>query len=311
MSYTESDLRELLNDHGHGRAGREPSAHLDAIVRRGRRIRRIRRTRRAVTAGTALAFAAVAAAGLTGLLPAGAQRGERVAVAQRPVDSARVVTLGPELPETIPVVLGAPKFDLGLIHSRRFETVGAGQKVTFTPTSVYTGFSVVCDDPRALVVYRQRGRSDEPTGGSGRCGGSISGHNDKKSVPSDWLKRPQSLEVWVFPADAPVRKVAEAVNGCRPRDEKCDESAQIAALANPEVRRRLSALVGEQPGRWAVGIYDRPAPTQARTASASPTAGPSVAPTASASPTAGPSVAPTASASPAVAPTASASASKP
>ncbi|NUW30762.1 hypothetical protein HTZ77_04900 [Nonomuraea sp. SMC257] len=304
MSYNESDLRELLNEHGHGRAGREPSARLDAIVRRGRRIRR---TRRAVTAGTALAFAAVAAAGLTGLLPAGAQRGEGAAVAQQPVDSARV-TPGPELDDTMKVALGAKKFDLHLIHSQRFETVGGMQKVTFTPTSVYTGDKVVCDDPRAWVVIQYRGNGPEPIGSRGRCEGSIGGHNDELSVPSDWLKRPQSMQIWVFPGDAPVREVAEAVNGCRPRmkGKDCDEVAQSVALGNPEVRRRLSALVGEQPSRWAVGIYDRPAPS----ASAVPTGGPSVAPTATVVPTGGPTVAPTASAvptgGPTVAPTATA-----
>ncbi|NUW42929.1 hypothetical protein [Nonomuraea rhodomycinica] len=298
MTHTESDLRELLEEHAHGRAGQEPAAQFDAIVRRGRRMRR---TRRAATAGTALAVAAVAAAGLTSLLPPGTQRGEGAAVAQQPADSARVVTRGPELPGTLPVVLGARKFDLGLIQSRRFETVGVARKVTYTPTSVFTGFAVVCEDQRSWVVVSQRGKGGEPTGVSGRCAGSMSGHNDKLSVPSDWLKRPQSLQVWVFPADAPVRKAAEAVTGCRQaRGARCDEGALSGALANPEVRRRLSAMVRERPGRWAIGIYDRPAPAPAPapTASAVPSAGPSAAPTASTAPSAGPSAAPTASASP-------------
>ncbi|MEV0197511.1 hypothetical protein [Nonomuraea sp. NPDC050691] len=275
MRHTESDLRELLNEHGHERAGREPSAHLDAIVRRGRRMRR---TRRAVTAGTALACAAVAAVGVTGLLPAGPHRAEGTAVARRPVDSAQV-TPGPELDDTMRVVLGTKKFDLHLIHSQRFETVGGVQKVTFTPTSVYTGEKVICEDPRAWVVVEHRGRGGEPTGGTGRCGDGVGGHGDELSVPSGWLKRPQYLQVWVFPADAPVREVAEAVNGCRPavKGEDCDETAQSVALMNPEVRRRLSAIVGGRPGRWAIGVYDRPAPGTSVSTGPVPDNGPTVA----------------------------------
>ncbi|MGC5009168.1 hypothetical protein ACLQ2R_00230 [Streptosporangium sp. DT93] len=181
-------------------------------------------------------------------------------VAQRPVDSAQV-TPGAQLPEEFPVRLGADTFDLPLVHSQRFETEGVTWTVTFTPSSFFTGYKVVCDDPQAWVVISHQLKSGEPGGTAGRCSGSMGGHHDRLSAPSDWLKRPQSLQVWVFPADAPVREVAEAVTGCRSirKSTGCDEMAQSRALAHPKVRERLLAEIGERPGGWAVGIYDRPA----------------------------------------------------
>ncbi|GAA5068786.1 hypothetical protein HNP84_009065 [Thermocatellispora tengchongensis] len=256
MTYTESDLRRLLTERVREQDGGEPSAHLDAIVRRGRRTRR---TRRAMAAGGALALA-VAAAGLMNVLPAAQPGTGETAAAQQRADSARVER-GPELPETYAVVLGAERFDLALIHSRHFETMGVAQKVTFSPSTFSTGYKVVCDDPRAWVVTVERLKGGEPGGTAGRCDSSVGGHHDRLSAPSDWLKRPQSLQVWVFPADAPVREVAEAVTGCpvTPVSKDCDEKAQSQALMRPEVRERLSAQLGERPGRWAVGVYDRPA----------------------------------------------------
>ncbi|MEV4158668.1 hypothetical protein [Nonomuraea dietziae] len=255
MKHTESDLRRLLTVQAQERAGREPSADLDTIVRRGHRIRR---TRRAVAAGAAAAFA-VAAVGLVNGLPAGPPGPGETSVAQRPVDSAQVEP-GPKLPERFPVVLGAVRSDLSLIHSQRFETMGVARTVTFTPTSFSTGYKVVCDDPQAWVVIRGKLKGGEMGGSAGRCRESVGGHHDRLSAPSGWLKRPQSLQVWIFPADAPVREVAEAVTGCRPlgKSKGCDETAQLRELMNPEVRERLAAKVGEVPGRWAVGIYDRP-----------------------------------------------------
>ncbi|MEV4059776.1 hypothetical protein [Nonomuraea dietziae] len=255
MKHTESDLRRLLTVRVQERAGREPSADLDAIVRRGHRIRR---TRRAVTAGVAAAFAVTAVGLVNGALAGPPGPGETSA-AQRPVDSAQVEP-GPKLPETMPVVLGAVRFDLSLIDSQRFQTMGVARTVTFTPTSFSTGYKLVCDDPQAWVVIRSKLKGGEMGGSSGRCGESVGGHHDRLSAPSGWLKRPQSLQVWVFPADAPVREVAEAVTGCRPpgKSKGCDERAQSLELMNPRVRERLLAKVGEVPGRWAVGIYDRP-----------------------------------------------------
>ncbi|GAA4180426.1 hypothetical protein GCM10022252_03250 [Streptosporangium oxazolinicum] len=259
MRHTESDLRKLLTEHGGERAHHGPAVHLDAIVKRGRRTRRIRR---AVIAGTAAVFAVAAVGLVNGPLTGPSGRAETT-VAQRPVDSVQVDP-GPELPEEFPVVLGAEKIDLPLIHSQRFETEGVTWTVTFTPSSTSTGYKVVCTDPRAWVVIAQQLKSGEPGGTVGRCKDSVGGQHDRLSAPSNWLKRPQSLQVWVFPADAPVGEVAKAVTGCEPirKSKGCDEAAQSYALKSPKVRERLLAEIGEQPGRWAVGIYDRPAPAE-------------------------------------------------
>jgi len=258
MKPTETDLRKLLTDHAHVRGGGEPPARLDVIVRRGRRIRRTRRTLAASTA----AVLAVTALGLVNGLLAGPPQANVATVAQPPVDSAQVEP-GPELPGTFIVKLGAKQFDLPLLRSQRFETMGVARTVAFSPTSFSTGYKVVCDDPQAWVVTSGKTKSGEPSGTAGRCGAGGGGHHDELSAPSDWLKRPQSMRVWVFPADAPVQKVAEAVTGCPPstKSKGCDESAQSVALFHPEVLERLSAEVRERPGRWAVGIYDRPAET--------------------------------------------------
>lgn len=258
MKPTESDLRELLNEHAEAGSAGRPPAQLDAIVRRGRRMGR---TRRAVAAG-ATAAVAVTAAGLMNGLLIGSPSANVATVAQPPADSAQIEP-GPKLPEKFSVVLGAERFDLPLIHSQRFETVGVARTVTFSPTSFSTGHTVVCDDPQAWVVTEQRLKGGELGGSAERCKSSVSTHHDRLSAPSDWLERPQSLRVWVFPANAPVRQVAEAVTGCpqTPVTMGCDESAQSQALMDPEVRERLSAEAGERPGRWAVGVYDRPAKT--------------------------------------------------
>jgi hypothetical protein len=93
----------------------------------------------------------------------------------------------------------------------------------------------------------------------------VGGHHDQLSAPTDWLKKPQSLQIWVFPADAPIREVAKAVTDCKPtpksKSTECDDDESTAswALRRPEVLERLSAEVGERPGNWAVGVYDRPA----------------------------------------------------
>ncbi|UBU12482.1 hypothetical protein [Nonomuraea gerenzanensis] len=252
MSHTESDLRELLT----GRAGAQDggSARLEEIIRRGRRIRR---TRRALAAGAAaVAVTAVALIGLP--LRPGAPP-----VAQQPVNSAEIEPAVPEIPEKFEVRLGAVRFDLPLIHSERFAAMGAGT-VTFTPASTSTGWKVLCEDQRAWVVMTYRLKSEVLSGAAGRCGGDgVGGHHDERSAPRDWLEAPQSMTVWVFPGDAPVREVAEEVTGCRPIGKRtdCDESAQLRELMKPQVREELMARVGDRPGRWAVAIYDEQSPT--------------------------------------------------
>ncbi|MER7370358.1 hypothetical protein [Nonomuraea wenchangensis] len=250
MSHTESDLRALLDERGHHPAGGEPAVSLDAIVRRGRRIRR---GRRALAAGGALA----AAVTLVFTLPIVRQEAPPASItASRPADTARMGR-APEPPPTYKVVLFPERFELPLIHTERFSTVGAPRTVTFSPVSKYTAYRVVCEDPRAWVVTIIATKSGEPGGTTGRCGErGGGGHHDGLSAPSGWLKRPQSLEIWVFPADAPIRKVMKPADGCDPTG--CAEIDQARALMDPEVRDRLAAEVREQPGAWAVGVYDAP-----------------------------------------------------
>ncbi|MER6513418.1 hypothetical protein ABT158_41875 [Nonomuraea sp. NPDC001636] len=249
MRHTESNLRTLLDTYAHDATGREPVPHLDAIVRRGRRMRRVRRS---LNVGV-LAVAAVAAVMVTG-----PDRADQAAVAAPP-SSARIQT-PPEPPKTLTVALGAEKFTLPLIHTQRFGTTGVRRSVTFTPTSVSTGYKVVCADPRAWVVVRVPLRGSEAGGTSGRCGAGVGGHHDRLSAPAKWLKGRQTIQVWVFPADAPVVKVVEELGRCRPfrKGATCDEQAAGGVLPHPDVLERLSAEVGEQPGEWAIGIYDRP-----------------------------------------------------
>ncbi|MEV4295489.1 hypothetical protein [Microbispora rosea] len=246
MRHTESDLRTLLDERGRERAGGGPAAPVDAIVRRGRRMRR---TRRAVTAGAAVAFTITAVALGNGLLT-GRPGADRTTVAAQPTGSAQPARW-PKLPDRFSVVLGAEKFDLRPIKAWRFETMGTGQTLTFTPTSYYTGYKVVCDDPRAWVVVALPLKGGETGGSAGRCGDSPGGHHDRLSAPSGWLRPGRSLRIWVFPSDAPVPKAA-----C-PASVKCDETAQGRALLRPEVRDQLSAVVGERPGRWTAAVYDR------------------------------------------------------
>ncbi|MEV0583131.1 hypothetical protein [Nonomuraea sp. NPDC050310] len=258
MRHTESDLRDLLAEQVETRG--EPAANLAAIVRRGRRLRR---TRRVVTAGAALA-AAVVAVGLTTGLPGGPPEPDGTTVAQAPGPTR--VHPGPKVPDSYTVVLGAERFRLPLLHSERFATTGAGRAVTFTPVSFSTAFRVFCADPQAWVVTEMQLKGGEPGGTAGRCGKGAGGHHDRRSAPTGWLEGPQTIRVWVYPADAPVRKVAETVTGCPPvggGPGGCDEPAQARSLLRPEVRDRLSAEVGEAPGGWAVALYDRPEPTPA------------------------------------------------
>ncbi|GAA1623294.1 hypothetical protein GCM10009733_019950 [Nonomuraea maheshkhaliensis] len=260
MRRTESGLRALLEERANDRAGAEPGPHLDRIIRRGRRTRA---TRRAMRAGAAVAATATATAAvlLTGSIAStGLVRPDERAVVARQPDSARVET-GPELPESYPIVLGAKRYSIPLLHAERFATTGVGRTVTFTPTSTDTGFKVVCGDPNAWLVLSSPLKGGERGGTSGRCGNGGGGHHDHLSAPTGWLKGPQKIQVWVFPPDAPVIEVAEQLGRCLriPASAPCDEEAAGRALSREDVRERLSKKVGEQPGQWAVGVYDHPA----------------------------------------------------
>ncbi|MET8861460.1 hypothetical protein ABZW11_00755 [Nonomuraea sp. NPDC004580] len=246
MRHTESELEWLLDERSRSAP---PSPDLGAIVRRGRRIRR---GRRAASAGAALAVAAAVL--MYGLPPAPSP----APVARRPTDT---VSLQPELPlpETFRVKLGDKDFTLPLLHAERYATMGVPRTVTFSPTSKDTAHLVVCDDPRAWVVTRSRLKGGEMGGGAGRCGKGSGGHHDKLSVPEGWLERPQKMQIWVFPADAPIERVTAEVKACtRDMSESgCAVLRRKPPLLFEEVVERLAAEVGERPGRWAVGIYDR------------------------------------------------------
>ncbi|MGV9387092.1 hypothetical protein ACWDRB_65715 [Nonomuraea sp. NPDC003707] len=252
MRHTEGELRRLLTKHAQEQTGGEPPAHLDAIVRRARHMRR---TRRALMGVTAVAFVVVVAE-LNGLL-AGPPWAGNAMIAQHPADSAHVER-GPKLPEKLSAQ-GGERFDLALIHSRHFQTTGVVRTMTFSPTTLTTSYTVVCDDPKAWFVTAPLPESGKLGGTAGPCKPSVRVTYDRLSVPSDWLKRPQSLQVWVFPSNAPIREVAKTVMGCSPPSQakRCDKTSESQALMRPEVRERLLAEVGEQPGRWAVGVYDR------------------------------------------------------
>ncbi|MEU9884742.1 hypothetical protein [Sphaerisporangium sp. NPDC051011] len=237
--YTESDLRAVLDEYS-GEGPRQP-VHLEEIVRRGRGAR----LRRRVTAGAALAGAVAAVVGVAGLhgLDGGAPP-------PGPASSARV-TNGVDLPDSVDTRIGGR---MALIHFETHTSVGTGVKVTFQPTSLNTGFSIRCADPQVWVLVRDLGAP----GGSaalGRCGqgdgGGVDSQYDWQSAHPGWLRTPQSLEIWVFPADAPI------VSKARPGDGAFDMEMVTTA---PE---RLASMVGHRPSAWAVGVYDKPAATPA------------------------------------------------
>lgn len=66
-------------------------------------------------------------------------------------------------------------------------------------------------------------------------------------MPSGWLEGPQTVEVWVFPADAPVKEVAKGVKNaptCSGVTQSCEENSGSWALTRDEVRERLSVTLG-------------------------------------------------------------------
>ncbi|MEV4222575.1 hypothetical protein [Nonomuraea sp. NPDC049725] len=222
--YTEHDLRTVFADYSDGGPGRPRSPRLDELVRRGRaRRRRARTTTGALLAGAAAALTVFVTVPLTG----------------GGVDAVRVAP-GVELPEEI---TGGNQERLRLIASAAGETLGDHVTVTFRPTSVRTAYSVRCADPDAWVLVRSVGDAD---GWSdlGRCGERTGPGPDSQyhagSVRPDWLRAQQAIEVWVFPAGAPV-------GDPRFHGQKL--------VADPEA---LKKVAGTRPGRWAVAVYDQP-----------------------------------------------------
>ncbi|GAA3039103.1 hypothetical protein [Streptosporangium longisporum] len=259
--YTENDLRTVFADHS--KDGPVPPPRLELIVRRGRRAR----LRRRAATGAVLTGAAVVVAGVGGFLPdvnrntTGSASGlsSRATISAKPSGTIR----------------GMNGETLSVIHSETHRTMGAPVTVVYRPTSVSTGYSIRCTDPKAWVVIHhvRTGEAD-----FGRCNGSGDGpdsENDALSVAPGWLDEPQTLKIWVFPADAPIAEGHWKDDGtpnpdvplnnpyasCKKANRKlglCDgKFIQDVVHVKPE---RLAAVVKRRQGEpWTVKVYDRPA----------------------------------------------------
>ncbi|MGR6924362.1 hypothetical protein ACU635_59750 [[Actinomadura] parvosata] len=248
-NYTEDDLRSVFAEHGTREQGL--SAPLDDIRRRGEARRRRRRT----LAGAVLVGAAVTAA-VVGSVPS------RLLYAGAPAGSSARIATVPDLPES---VTGYDDEPLSLIHIEGHRSWGRAVKVEFQPTSVNTGITIRCTDPRMWVLERSA-EGKAGWSGFGRCAqrhesGGLDSQHDGQSIEPGWLERPQGIEIWMFPADAPIAGGAGgAGNGCTVADRrvgKCDGPWDHEAVATmPE---RLAAELGG-PGEgpsWVVGVYDK------------------------------------------------------
>ncbi|WP_214416994.1 hypothetical protein [Sphaerisporangium fuscum] len=227
--YTESDLRTVFEEYS-AEGPRRP-AYLEEITRRGRAARR----RRRVTVGAVLAGAAVATAGVAGA--SGLYDGRS---APGPASAARV-TNGITPPATVVDMKGET---LGLIRSERHTTVGQGVKVTFQPTTYNTGYSIRCADPEVFVLVKHGNEAALARCGR-RHGPGLDSQYDWQSAGPGWLGKRQTLEIWLFPADAPI--------GRRTDDGLFD---MAVVVQEPD---RLAKVVGHHPSEWTIGVYDKPA----------------------------------------------------
>ncbi|RSN11748.1 hypothetical protein DMB42_14385 [Nonomuraea sp. WAC 01424] len=229
--YTEGDLRAVFEEYSAAGPGRP--AHVPEITRRARAARR----RRSGSAGAALAGAAAATIGVVALF--GSYGG---GPALGPASTVRV-TNGVDLPRT---AVGTNGDTLELIHSENHSTVGQGVKVTFQPTTSNTGYSIRCADPDVWVLVRQGNES-----GFGRCGDrrgeGLDAQYDWQSAGPGWLGKPQILEIWIFPSDAPLGQKIEGGSGTYDMD---------TIVTTPE---RLAKVVDRRPSEWTIGVYDKPA----------------------------------------------------
>ncbi|MDF5751894.1 hypothetical protein [Spongiactinospora sp. TRM90649] len=261
MRHTEGNLRALLDERASGDRGGAPD--IEAIVRRGHRLRRGRYLASAVLAGVAVA----SVAGVTGLMA----NGTAAPVAVGPMSSAKITTPAPDLrlPPTMDVVVKTTIRDakirwVPLIEQRRSTTAGKAA-MTFRPSSVDTGFTLLCSDPRAWVLTRYERTGEAPSGGISRCGDHMSWDFNERRVSRDWLKKPQSLKLWVFPADAPINPTdlvdGEVLKVCAlgkaGEAQRCDPTIS-GDFRDVGLADRLAAQFGERPLSWAVGIYDAP-----------------------------------------------------
>lgn len=228
--YTESDLRTVFEEYS--AEGPSGPAHLQEIVRRGRAAR----LRRRASVGAALAGAAAMAVGVVAVLgPYGGGS------APGPASAARV-TYGIDLPGT---AAGLNGDTLELIHAESHSTVGEGVKVTFQPTTSNTGYAVRCVDPKVWVLVRQGNRTS-----LGRCGDrrgdGVDAQYDWQSAGQGWLRKPQTLEIWTFPSDAPVGQKIEDGSGTFDMNTIATKPERLAKAAN------------QRPSEWIIGIYDKP-----------------------------------------------------
>ncbi|MET8382823.1 hypothetical protein ABZV14_07445 [Streptosporangium canum] len=266
MTHTEHDLRELLAARSEGGSG--GAARLEEILRRGRAVRRRRRAVR-----TALAVGVVAIAVTVPLSLLGSGNGQfTTAVAAEP--TASTGSRAPDTPrpgKDLPASAKAGQ-KMSLIEAHRSETIGAPYRLTFQPTSRFTGIRVVCADPKSWVVIisGEGARRSSSVGDSclsdvrpSRPDDRLSSMYDETSTPADWTRKEQTVTVWVLPSDAPVINASDAARrGCEEggrKIRKCHGKYTMSALLDPKVMARLTAELGTRPGRWAVGVYDRAA----------------------------------------------------
>ncbi|MEU4540230.1 hypothetical protein AB0G15_35855 [Streptosporangium sp. NPDC023825] len=271
MSNTEDDLRTLLEERGAGSGsgaggGVGSTDRLEAILARGRAIRRRRTAAAAAAVLTAGALAvAVVVPSLTGR---GGGEAPIVAVAAdpTPVPTAVPPVSGKDLPATVNDLMN--RHEMRLIYAYRSNTLGVKRTLTFTPTSVFTGFRVVCEDPRAVVV-KVTGAGKHRSGSAGECGSGrpgLTSQHGKESVPPGWTSREQSATVWVLPPRPRISREALKKLKCPEKEVErtgmCRGHYMIWALIGPRmdtrVLERVMAKVGSKPGRWAIGVYDRP-----------------------------------------------------
>ncbi|MDP4507554.1 hypothetical protein [Nonomuraea turcica] len=239
--YTEDDLRTAFNERSRREHGLPPD--VTEITRLGGRARRRRRT------ATAAALAAGALTVGVAILPV------LYGNAPGPTSSAQV-TSGLELPQTLE---GLHRRQVSLIQEETHQSLAKGELVTFKPTSVNTGFSIRCADPQAWVLVRSVHDPGQWTD-FGRCGerkgNSLDSQNDAQSVPPGWLERPQSMEIWVFPADAPIGSSAGCDIEARKKGACNAPFDHETLILAPEL---LANQLGPREGApWWIGVYDTP-----------------------------------------------------
>ncbi|GAA4582791.1 hypothetical protein GCM10023194_18510 [Planotetraspora phitsanulokensis] len=242
---TENDLRTVLAERGADGPGRP--FHVAEIVKQGRRMR----LRKRVAAGATLAGIAAVITGMFGIaLPLI----DRETTASQP--SLRLPA-SVQMPERMEGALGI----LSLIHSEAHPFVGQRVRVTFRPTSDNTGRTIRCADPRDWVLVRTADGGSEFGRCGARTGAQGSGLDTQRfETSSGWVGEAQNIDIWVFPADAPVAEgpTGPQYGNCKVHDPKqgtCDGRFTAKTITtNPE---RLAAVVGRQPGLWSVGIYDK------------------------------------------------------